>query len=157
MSIYNGTYLLENGYIEYLNEANFKFLPHFKDNPELKKYYNDLKDAEDFLNSNDEIVEADLQKFGEVAFRILDLLQNVGSLGLLPGCFLIIPIPTYIFSRLWSWAFRAGREAVIKSYGKKIIIKYQNLKKKNSDNDEIVKKCDEQISKIKAKLDKNFD
>lgn len=157
MSIYGGTYLLENGYIEALNEANFKFLPHFKENPELKKYYSDLKDAETFLNSNDEVVGGNLQKFGALSLRILDQLENADSLIGLPLCLFIIPIPFYIIDRLWSWGFRAGREALIKSYAKKIIIGYQNIKKKNSDNDEIVKKCDEQISKIKENLDKDFD
>lgn len=140
--------LQESGvYIYFLNEANFRFLPRFSEEPKLKKYVGTLKQAEAIINSKGEITETTIHKVGEISLRILDIVQNVIDVISLPTCLLIIPIPFYMIQRCWDWALRAGREAILKAQGEKIIKKLDSMANKEK-NPKVKKALIEQKTKI---------
>jgi hypothetical protein len=160
MAIYNEAYCRERlgwGGYESLNEAKFAFLPKFKRNPELSKYYNDLIEAEKYLNSKGEFTKSEVNRVGALALRIFTVIYDVCSAAYLPFCLAIIPIPAYLILRCWSWAGRAGEELIIKNYGYKIIEKYNKVMADNQDNEEVVNKCQDAIDKLTKKLNKDYD
>lgn len=61
----------------YLNEAKYSFLPKFKQCPEMKKYINDIREAENLLNSNGIESKTGCQKAFKLIFRFLDILYNM--------------------------------------------------------------------------------
>ena len=142
-----------NMYIE--EKAKFSFLPKFKEREELKDFYGAVKDAEDLLNQEGEPSDTGINKFGKVALRILDLLQNAMSALSLPACLLIVPIPAYLLQRLINYCVSMGKDALATGYGKTVIKKYTELIDKETDpkKKELLIKKRDQIAKSIAKID----
>ena len=128
-----------------LMEAKFNFLPKFKQDPKMKKYVGALEEAENYLNMNGEPTKAGVQKGFRIALRIIDIMQNAYSALVLPACILIIPIPFYLVTRAWSWAFNIGQEALAKSECQKVIVAYKKA----------IDKCDDE--KTKKAMQKQYD
>lgn len=132
-------------------EANFTFMPKIAEKPELKDLYGACKEAETLLNSEGEMTKATANKFGKTALRVLDVIENVSDFIALPMCILIVPIPAYLIGRLWSWAFRAGQEAITANYAEKCIEKYKALKEKATDK-KLQDKYQAEIDKLTKKM-----
>lgn len=159
-----------------LNEtASFKFLPKFKEKPELKSLYNALSDAKELLDTDEQNDYKDKTKglkFGKVALRILDIYANVSSIAdvaviVIPFVGPIYAIIGYLIQRLWSWAFRIGQEDVAQQYSKRCIesLKKQLAKSKNpkekkaiqSTIDKIQKKAEDLKKSESAMIDNDLD
>lgn len=126
-------------------EANFRFLPKFKQDPKMKNYVKDLEDAEKYLNMSGEPTKANVHKGLRIALRIINILQNVGSVVMVPACIMIAPIPVYLFARALEWASRIGEEAIAKDEGEKVIGAYKKA----------ISNCKDE--KAKAAMQKQYD
>ena len=140
-----------------ITEASFSFLPKFKQNPDLKKYVNDLEEAKEFLNSKDIEPKTGVQKGVRIALRVLSILGNLSSI--FPGSVMvlsIIGIPAYIINRVIIWLTDNGEESAAVAEGKKVIAGYRKLLNSTEDEKER-KKIEEAIEKIQNGMKKTRD
>lgn len=128
-----------------LMEADFTFLPKFKQEPKMKKYLKDIKEAEDFLNDNGQPTKTGVQKGFRIALRVINIIQNVDALIGLPFLWTLVIIPTYLVSRALDLAERIGEEKLAEAECKKVIDTYKKA----------LDEC--QDEKTKAKMQKQYD
>ncbi len=138
-------------YIE--EKAKFHFAPKFKEDPSLKELYKVAKEAEDELNNEGEATNTGINKFGKLALRILDVLNNINAAIAFPLLILIAPIPGYLINRALSYGMRLGKDAAAAGYANKVINKYEELAKKEQDEKK-KKLYESKIEDLKASLTK---
>lgn len=153
VEVQHNSAILEESY-QILTEAKWKFMPEFKQ-PKLNELKDELTDVELFAKDKyDEDTKSKLPKIFDKCLRILDIIKNVGDVLSLPACLLIIPIPFYCLQRCWSWAFRAGQEALAKDRFKAAISKLEKIRDTYCKSKEDKQKIQDKIDHLKKTMEK---
>lgn len=145
--IYNNT-----NDIEYVNEAEFRFLPKFKIDGVPKEILKELHKADSLLANEGIENKATASKILNIIFRIFDIVQNIYSVLYFPV--LLIPIigwVYYLLIRLWDWAYREGEEYFLKQHSLKIIQRLSKIEKE-SNSKEVKNKCKTIIDKLNKNI-----
>lgn len=170
MSIYGGTYLLENGYIAF-DEASYKNqfdITILSDDPYFAKYKKEIANANDLLKNNNINNVGDAEKRLSIAYELIEFICgvvasfNTGSLigkgvantfhhGFYKPASFILNLALGLVSSVAIWIAKNGNEDVYIKRGEKIINELDKLAK-SSDDEKFKNKVLTQKEKLEDEL-----